>query len=95
MGWGFDIKFGASLKPPPAINLDRFFQVATKTGSSSASSSRFLEVDSESALSQAKSQPDTVAIFLTCETGLLTPFQDTKTKPATSTGGDSPEDDKW
>ncbi|KAI6762523.1 hypothetical protein HG530_008503 [Fusarium avenaceum] len=93
--FGFDIKFGASPKPPPAINLDRFFQVATKTGSSSASSSRFLEGESDSARSRAKSQPDTAAILLTCETGLLPPFQDTKTKPATSTAGDSPEDDKW
>ncbi|KAH6949238.1 hypothetical protein DER45DRAFT_624540 [Fusarium avenaceum] len=93
--FGFDIKFGASPKPPPAINLDRFFQVATKTGSSSASSSRFLEGESDSARSRAKSQPDTAAILLTFETGLLPPFQDTKTKPATSTAGDSPEDDKW
>ncbi|KAH7246597.1 hypothetical protein BKA59DRAFT_439225 [Fusarium tricinctum] len=82
--FGFDIKFGASPKPPPAINLDRFFQVATKTGSSSASSSRLLEGDSNGARSQGKSQPDTAAILLTCETGLLPPFQ-----------GDGPDDDKW
>jgi hypothetical protein len=93
--FGFDIKFGASPKPPPAIGLDRFFQVATKSGSSSASSSRFLEGGSDSARSQAKSQPDTAAILLTCETGLLPPLQDMKAKSITPAIGDNPEDDKW
>ncbi|SPJ78223.1 uncharacterized protein FTOL_06612 [Fusarium torulosum] len=93
--FGFDIKFGASPKPPPAIGLDRFFQVATKSGSSSASSSQGLLGGSNGVRSEAKPQPDTAAILLTCETGLLPPIQDMKAKSVTSTMGDNPEDDKW
>ena len=38
--FGFDIKFGSSTEPPPAIALGRFFNIATKAGNSSGASSR-------------------------------------------------------
>lgn len=85
--FGFDIKFGASPKPPPAIGLDRFFSVATKAGSLSGGSSRGLLTEGDDQ-AQAQSQPDAAAILLTCETGLLPPLQDMKAKTTS-------QDDKW
>lgn len=96
--FGFDIKFGASPRAPSAIDLDRFFKVATKTSSSSSASSRGLLVDrhNETSHSQANAQPDTAAILLTCETGLLPPLQDMKKKPVTPCVDDSELDNgKW
>ncbi|KAL2214623.1 hypothetical protein CC79DRAFT_153986 [Sarocladium strictum] len=95
--FGFDIKFGDSTKSPPAIGLDRFFDVATKAGKSSgASSSRGFLAGGGDAGPPAKPQADTAAILLTCETGLLPPLQndDTKTKPQDALGTVL-EGDKW
>ncbi|VUC25609.1 unnamed protein product [Clonostachys rosea] len=93
--FGFDIKFGASPKPPAAIGLDRFFAVATKTKQADgASSGKFLTEG------QKPPQPDTAAILLTCETGLLPPLQ--RAKADKPTKPDEPakppvqkEDEKW
>ncbi|KAM0426071.1 hypothetical protein ACHAPT_008702 [Fusarium lateritium] len=73
--FGFDIKFGSPPASPPAISLDRFWKVVTK---SSTSTKSLLEAPYDVA---ATAKPDTAAILLTCETGLLPPLQKEKAKP--------------
>lgn len=90
--FGFDIKFGSSPRPPPAIDLDRFFMVATKTGALSGASSRGFLTEGDTAKAQAQAQSDTAAILLTCETGLLPPLQNIKAK---ASGPENDSDGKW
>ncbi|CVL11705.1 hypothetical protein FPRO06_13012 [Fusarium proliferatum] len=91
--FGFDIKFGSSPPAPSAIGLERFFKIATKTTSSTASSRDLLEGGQP----QDKPMPDTAAILLTCETGLLPPLKETTDKSGTPTspGGVEPDGGKW
>lgn len=72
--FGFGIKFVASAKPQSSIALNRFFAIAAKTGSSSGASSGTFLTGGGDAKPPAKPQPDTAAILLTCQTGLLPPL---------------------
>ncbi|KAF5598045.1 hypothetical protein FPCIR_3318 [Fusarium pseudocircinatum] len=91
--FGFDIKFGSSPPAPDAIGLERFFKIATKTNSSTASSRGLLEGGQP----QDKPMADTAAILLTCETGLLPPLKEAKKKSGTPTppGRGEPNGDRW
>lgn len=90
--FGLDINFGDSPNPPAAIGLDRFFQVATKTGSSGASFQGLLT--GEEVNGKAQPQPDTAAILLACETGLLPPLQDMEAESVNAEKED-PQHSKW
>ena len=82
--------------------MDRFWKVATKASSQSASA--FLTPSSschdgeETDVESAAAQPDTAAILPTCESGLLPPLQDSKSdssKPSQATSNPTPKKDLW
>ncbi|KAK4067323.1 uncharacterized protein Triagg1_7766 [Trichoderma aggressivum f. europaeum] len=86
--FGFDVNFGAPPQPPPAVNLERFWNVVLKSSESSPpsmlTSDDGMKKGNDNKDDEKKKQ-DNPAILLTCESGL---------EPAPP-GTTAKDDDPW
>ncbi|KAK0762714.1 hypothetical protein N5P37_005532 [Trichoderma harzianum] len=85
--FGFDVNFGAPPQPPPAVTLERFWNVVLKSSGSSPPSMLTSDdvMKKDDNKNDDKKKQDNPAILLTCESGL---------EPAPP-GTTAKDDDPW